>query len=293
MAPANFHSSAVKKVEKQLLQYFSQSVQHSPVIWGPPAELQRTVSRDSSRHVRAELFPSLFSCTAAPPGGGADCHVLSNRFSNLLESKKTFGLSEVPVGVVEKAIKRTWKECGTAWRELSCRSPVTVPDTVLFLVLHSFAKHALGGSRCYRFLADEVRRHIYDPQNHTRFSHILRVVVVTLGLSLHLPCMNCSDEVHLPRAGVYTLQAAVSSIATLPALSHGGPECTATLQPTIFLASDSFMIPRNCVNALRGRCRVDVLPGLMSSTLSESEQKAYSRFVACRCARHGRTTEGG
>lgn len=222
-------------------------------------------------------------------------------------------------------------------------SSITLPRTVLFLVLFSTARHQIGCGEALHSIGQQVKRILEAPSNFLHFSHIFRVVIVSIGI--HAPFLACSatptptsrsesfplstnaeelDLIQYPQAGLYTFQAALSSIANVRRVSYSyrkepmkdnggtsscpesrlsapgcgtaaGPrtndnaETVPTLHPCVHVVSDGWLLPRSCVDAIQTpHCPMQVLPAVISNTLSAKEICAFSRSIACEYAQKGR-----
>lgn len=253
---------------------------------------------------RSNLYPTdekELSLYTSVKWKGKDPRFLSNRFCSAWESEKDYGLAEVGIEEIARAVQSVWKDCGNGWQELVQRhpsasltsleerericvesrnpflvssssaappcnttfldcmehrkspepgdlgSPTSTPERVLFLVLYSTTRHQVGNGEALHCIGKQVKHLIEDPDNIRHFSHVFRVVIVSVGIqaqctgsnlsypssfpsagaascsSLLPPAVSDSSEamdvIQFPYAGLYTFQGVLTCIAHLKPLS--------------------------------------------------------------------------
>lgn len=225
------------------------------------------------------------------------------------------------------------------WKHSS--SSFTLPRTVLFLVLFSTARHQIGCGETLHSVGQQVKRILEDPHNFHHFSHVFRVVIVSIGIQAPFVCPTTHplpngtesfplsvdaeelEVIQFPHAGLYTFQAALTSIASLRSVSYpfreestqynrdasccherclptpdtciapgshreDSAETVTTLRPCVHVVTDGWLLPRSCVDALQTpQCPMHVFPAVVSNTLSAKEVRAFSRSIACEYVSKG------
>lgn len=209
---------------------------------------------------------------------------LSNRFSNCSESEKGSGV-EKGWEDVHSGVREVWRECVAALKALTTHCTI-LPSSVVFLVLYSPSQHATGNSRCLYGIAEEVQRIIYAPRNFSLFGHILRVIVISVGLHHHTAVgAEPPDRISYPSAGVYTFQAVLRAVSALPSGDENGVKCA--LSRDVIVLSDAWLHPRSAASFLGSAesRRVAVFPAVVSASMSPMDICYCARYAAARCAR--------
>lgn len=320
--------------EEKLLRYFSQSKKLLPEAWGSLSKLQGAVEVDAARVVTATLFPPVIDlngsgreecCSSAestqphyPSSYRAshtvDPRLLSNRFTNAWESSKKYGFSEVGIDSLARSIANAWTMSVEAWNSVcvsfaasnECNINRLPSDmAVLFLVLHGSTRHQMGSGDVLHQIGQTVQRMIHSPVNAQLFSSVLRVIIISVGNQSGL---TERDMMSFPHAGMYTLRAIFSLLASLPVcqqsiglkrdrkpkyrsemtasrINNSDSALSVRLAPSVYVVSDGFLHPRSCAEASRSStCPIEVFPSVVSNSLTKEEVKAFACYIAMQFA---------